>query len=88
MLDRIKERLPYPENPGKTHWEGCWRDRGHHNCAVLEITRLRTALQLAPVDAVEHEDQAQRVGQSVLSSVQAEGPELVEWAVHIDEGTE
>lgn len=32
--------LPYPDNPGSTHYEGCWRDRGHHNCAVREIERL------------------------------------------------
>lgn len=29
--------LPYPENPGQTHYEGCWRERGHHNCAVAML---------------------------------------------------
>jgi hypothetical protein len=31
---------PYPEDTGRTHWEGCWRERGHHNCAVAEVERL------------------------------------------------
>lgn len=33
--------LPYADNPGATHYDGCWRDRGHHNCAVAEVERLR-----------------------------------------------
>jgi hypothetical protein len=32
---------PYPEDAGRTHYEGCWRERGHHNCAVAEVERLR-----------------------------------------------
>jgi hypothetical protein len=32
---------PYPDNPGATHFDGCWRTRGHHNCAVAEVERLR-----------------------------------------------
>lgn len=24
----------------RTHWEGCWRDRAHHECAVAKIERL------------------------------------------------
>jgi hypothetical protein len=35
--------LPYGDVPGQTHWDGCWRARGHHNCAVREIERLRAA---------------------------------------------
>lgn len=32
--------LPYTftDNPGATHWEGCWR--AHHACAVAMIERL------------------------------------------------
>lgn len=26
--------MPYPDNPGKTHYDGCYQVRGHHNCAV------------------------------------------------------
>lgn len=36
--------LPYPKDRGGTHWDGCWREPRHHNCAVLEIDRLRAAL--------------------------------------------
>lgn len=32
---------PYPDNDGQTHWDGCWSERGHHNCAVEEVRRLR-----------------------------------------------
>lgn len=33
--------LPYPkENDGATHWEQCYLEKGHHNCAVREIERL------------------------------------------------
>lgn len=35
--------MPYPEDRGRTHWPGCWRERGHHNCAVAEIERLTAA---------------------------------------------
>jgi hypothetical protein len=31
--------LPYPEDPGQTHYAGCYTERGHHNCAV-ELVRL------------------------------------------------
>ena len=31
---------PYPDNNGQTHYEECYRERGHHNCAVREIERL------------------------------------------------
>lgn len=36
--------LPYAEDRGQTHYEGCWAARGHHNCAVREIERLREAV--------------------------------------------
>ncbi len=36
------ERLRARQNgPGTTHWEECWRTRGHHDCAVAQIERLR-----------------------------------------------
>lgn len=34
-------QLPYPENRGRTHWDDCWRERGHHNCAIREVERSR-----------------------------------------------
>ncbi len=36
--------FPYPTNPGQTHFEGCYRERHHHNCAVAEVERLRADL--------------------------------------------
>lgn len=36
--------LPYAEDRGQTHYEGCWAARGHHNCAVREVERLREAV--------------------------------------------
>lgn len=35
---------PYPDNPGQTHWQGCWRCVGHHNCAVAAVDKLREAI--------------------------------------------
>lgn len=33
-------RAPYPHNPGSTHYDGCWANRGHHNCATELIRSL------------------------------------------------
>jgi hypothetical protein len=41
---------PYPERRGQTHYESCYRDRGHHNCAVAEVDRLRAELASASAD--------------------------------------
>ena len=35
---------PERPNPGQTHWDGCWRFRRHHNCAILRIEELEAAL--------------------------------------------
>ena len=37
--------LPYPDDPGRTHWDGCYRERGHHNCAVAKIDQLEEELR-------------------------------------------
>ena len=46
-IERLREiiKLPEPPDTGKTHGEGCWKDRGHHNCAVAEIERLRAEIE-------------------------------------------
>jgi hypothetical protein len=28
----------------RTHWEGCWRDHGHHDCAISRVLILLDAL--------------------------------------------
>ena len=38
---------PYPANPGQSHFEGCFREVKHHNCAVAEVDRLRADLAWA-----------------------------------------
>lgn len=35
---------------GRTHYALCWEERGHHDCAIAEIERLRAALQLVRVN--------------------------------------
>lgn len=40
MLDWIdRERGSYID-AGRTHYDGCWKDRGHHNCAIDYIARI------------------------------------------------
>jgi len=34
------DRLPERPHDGRTHFDGCWAERGHHNCAVEHIRRL------------------------------------------------
>lgn len=28
----------------RTHWEGCWRERTHHECALVRIAALKAEL--------------------------------------------
>ena len=37
--------LPYAPDVGRTHYDGCWKDRGHHNCAVLHIATLTAEVE-------------------------------------------
>jgi len=43
MSDRLPV-YPYPRNDSRTHWEGCWAEQGHHNCAIAEVERLTAEL--------------------------------------------
>ena len=45
MSGESKVRLPYPDDRGQTHYDGCYQMPRHHNCAVVEIERLRAALK-------------------------------------------
>jgi hypothetical protein len=47
---------------GRTHWEGCWDSRGHHDCAIAEIARLRS----------------ERVGEPDALTIAVEGGALLE----------
>ena len=51
---------PYDDEPGQTHFDGCYRYRKHHNCAVREIeslTRERDALRKQLREAQEARQQ-------------------------------
>ena len=37
--------LPYLANRGQTHFEGCYRERHHHNCAVARVDHLDAQLE-------------------------------------------
>lgn len=37
--------MPYPEDQGSTHYDGCWSQPRHHDCAVEEINRLRSLVR-------------------------------------------
>lgn len=41
--------FPYPINDGTTHFEGCWKTRGHHNCAVAKVIELSDQIISLPV---------------------------------------
>ena len=36
--------FPYPDDRGQTHSPGCWKWRGHHNCAVARVRELEARL--------------------------------------------
>ena len=46
----MNDHYPHPTNPGQTHWNGCWKDRGHHNCAVAYAMRLEAAIRKHRLD--------------------------------------
>lgn len=58
----VVESLPYPEDQGRTHWDGCWRELGHHNCAVRKVDRLLAAQE--QVDAAA-DDLVGRIRQAI-----------------------
>lgn len=45
---------PAPPSPdGRTHYAGCWRTPGHHDCAIAEIERIATQCDAALRSIVE-----------------------------------
>jgi hypothetical protein len=45
LEEGMKANLPYEPDRGRTHYDGCWQNRGHHNCAVRRIHELQEKLQ-------------------------------------------
>jgi len=41
---------PYPIDDGRTHSAGCWRWRGHHNCAVRKVEVMAAMLRRVECD--------------------------------------
>lgn len=39
-VERLNKTLLVVPDIGRTHYEGCWRDRGHHACAIAQVERL------------------------------------------------
>lgn len=59
-------------NDGSTHWEGCWREHGHHACAIAAAE-----LALAYVAALRQErdelrDEVRRLDQRNVDQASAQ----------------
>lgn len=50
-LSAVRLAESYRAEPA-THWPECWREPGHHACAVAEIERLRQAVPDERTDRV------------------------------------
>jgi hypothetical protein len=37
--------FPYPQNPGATHYQDCYMDKGHHNCAIVRVRHLEARVE-------------------------------------------
>ena len=44
MKTESEEELPYDVNDGRTHYDGCYMHRGHHNCAIIKIQEQRKTI--------------------------------------------
>jgi hypothetical protein len=86
------EGLPYPEQAGQTHWEGCWRVAGHHNCAVALLAEQReligrlTRQRDAALFNNDLERSARERAQSEVSRLSGEVERLTEACREKDEG--
>lgn len=43
-MSKMDESFPYETDGHRTHYAGCYRTKGHHNCAVAEVDRLKREL--------------------------------------------
>lgn len=66
--------LPYAPDVGRTHYDGCWKDRGHHNCAVLHIATLT-----AEVERVKGENATMREAASRIWPMTWNDKPMHEW---------
>ena len=48
---------PYDDNRGQTHYPDCYRDRGHHNCAVDKVDQLRRGIDATLATVVSKEQE-------------------------------
>lgn len=49
-----------------THYEGCWKERGHHNCAVLHIATLTAEVERLQRQSDGWERRVKHLGSVVL----------------------
>lgn len=73
---------PYPPDEGRTHYDGCYIERGHHNCAITEIESLRAQLAVEQqavgnLLAVIHRDGGHYQGEHGLAKACADAEAIV-----------
>ena len=44
-VDSFKKDRPKLLENSVTHYEGCWQDRGHHNCAIARVQELEARVE-------------------------------------------
>lgn len=42
-----------PADPGQTHYENCWRERGHHGCAIARVETFSRAIRFALLGRID-----------------------------------
>lgn len=52
MVDLV---MPYAWDSGQTHYDGCYRAKGHHNCAVARVDKLESVIRALAEDAFQNE---------------------------------
>jgi len=56
---------------GRTHWEGCYKEYGHKDCAVAQIKRLTGDLLDAREEYKQRQEWAAKQSMEVISRLQA-----------------
>lgn len=55
----LRADMPYEPDRGRTHYDGCWHSRGHHNCAVQRIKDVHAENEMCRRVNQELRDQVQ-----------------------------